>query len=74
MPHQKRRGGGLSERDLTLCRRFLLEMFNIWPHSVALSQCFELHCLPCMDKVEVCTGTQYRNFNEHFTIVAAWQV
>jgi len=53
LPHTIVKGGGLSERDLTLCRRFLLEMYNIWPDSVVFSQCAPLHCPPHMDQVEV---------------------
>ena len=35
LPTKVRKGrGNLSERDLKLCRRLLLEMYQLWPESV----------------------------------------
>jgi hypothetical protein len=45
--------GSLSERDQLLCRRFLLEIYNLWPQSVPFRSTAELNFPEYRAKIEV---------------------
>ena len=44
--------GRLSERDLKLCRRLLLEMYNMWPESVPFRDVADLNFPAYLDKIK----------------------
>merc|ERR1711915_1138700 len=44
--------GNLSERDLKLCRRLMLEMYNLWPESVPFRDCADLNFTQYLDKIK----------------------
>jgi len=48
----KKGRGLLSERDLKLCRRLLLEMYNLWPESVPFRDCADLNFKQYLDKIK----------------------
>merc|ERR1719323_2893487 len=53
LPTKVRKGRGrLSERDLKLCRRLLLEMYNMWPESVPFRDCGDLNFPAYLEKIK----------------------
>ena len=45
--------GKLSQRDLQMCRRLLLEMYNMWPESVPFRDCGDLNFPAYLEKIKV---------------------
>jgi len=53
LPTKVRKGrGNLSERDLKLCRRLLLEMYQLWPESVPFRDCADLNFPQYLEKIK----------------------
>lgn len=53
LPTKLRKGrGNLSERDLKLCRRLLLEMYQLWPESVPFRDCADLNFPQYLEKIK----------------------
>jgi len=48
----KKGRGLLSDRDLKLCRRLLLEMYNLWPESVPFRDCADLKFPQYLEKIK----------------------
>jgi len=48
----KKNRGNLSERDLKLCRRLLLEMYQLWPESVPFRDCADLNFPQYLEKIK----------------------
>merc|ERR1712107_256481 len=44
--------GNLSERDMKLCRRLMLEMYNLWPESVPFRDIADLNFPQYLDKIK----------------------
>ena len=57
----KVRKGRLSERDLRLCRRLLLEMYNMWPESVPFRDCADLNFASYLEVIKVRKNVRINN-------------
>jgi len=51
-PKVRKGRGNLSERDLKLCRRLLLEMYQLWPESVPFRDCADLNFPQYLEKIK----------------------